>query len=217
MHKHGLHGDTQCGERKESDSGLRNVGCHGRIGQGLYDDASVTLTFEPGGGLIQTISVPIFEDAIDEADEETFTVTLSNPSNATIDDASATGKITDDEVTPTVTLTLSPTSIGENGGVSTVTATLSGASSEATTVTVSVSAVSPAVANDFTQSGQRLTIVAGQTMSTGTVTIRARNNDIDAPNKTVTVSGSVSGGHRRGGPRHLETLTITDDEATPTP
>ena len=179
-----------------------------------YTARSSTLTFSPGGSLRQTISVPIFEDAIDEEDE-TFTVVLSNASNATIDDASATGTITDDEATPTVTLTLTPTSIGENSGVSTVTATLSGASSEATTVTVSVSAVSPAVANDFTQSGTTLTIAAGQTMSTGTVTIRARNNDIDAPDKTVTVSGSASGGLGVADPTS-QTLTITDDEDTPT-
>ena len=181
-----------------------------------YTARSGTLTFSPDGGLTQTITVPIFEDETDEEDE-TFTVTLSNASNATIDaDAtSATGTITDDEATPMVTLILTPDEIGEDGEVSTVTATLSGASSEATTVTVSVAAVSPAVAGDFTQSGTTLRIAAGQTMSTGTVTIRARNNDRDAPDKTVTVSGSASGGRGVSDPTSL-TLTITDDEATPT-
>ena len=52
-----------------------------------------------------------------------------------------------------VTLVLDPPSVVENGGRSTVTASLSGTSSEAVTVAVSASAVSPAVAGDFTQSG----------------------------------------------------------------
>ena len=48
-----------------------------------------------------------------------------------------------------VTLLLTPQMISEDEGASTVTATVSPASSEAFTVTVSTSAVSPAVAGDF--------------------------------------------------------------------
>ena len=47
--------------------------------------------------------------------------------------------ITDDDASPTVTLSLSDTSISEDGGATTVTASLSHPSSVATTVTVSVS------------------------------------------------------------------------------
>ena len=72
---------------------------------------------------------------------------------------------------------------GENGGVSTVTATLSGASSEAVTVTVSATAVSPGVSGDFTQSSTALTIAAGSTTSTGTVTLTAVDNVFDAPTR----------------------------------
>ena len=80
--------------------------------------------------------------------------------------------ITDDDASPTVTLSLSDTSIAEDGGVTTVTASLSHASSVATTVTVSVSPDSPAVAGDYALSAnQALTIAAGQTASTGAVTV----------------------------------------------
>ena len=123
--------------------------------------------------------------------------------------------IEDDETTPVVSLVLTPSSIGENGGASTVTATLSGTSSAAVTVTVSATAVSPAVSGDFTQSGTTLTIAAGSTTSTGTVTLTAVNNTVDAPDKTVTVSGSVTGGHGVSAPSS-QTLTIRDDEGTPT-
>ena len=51
----------------------------------------------------QTITVPLLDDALDENDE-TFTVALSNPSNATLDDAEATGTITDNDDTPALTI-----------------------------------------------------------------------------------------------------------------
>ena len=53
---------------------------------------------------------------------------------------------------PSVTLQLMPTSISENGGSATVTARLSHTSGETTTVTVSATAVTPAVSGDFTLS-----------------------------------------------------------------
>ena len=116
---------------------------------------------------------------------------------------------------PSVTLQLMPTSISENGGSATVTARLSHTSGETTTVTVSATAVSPAVSGDFTLSmNKTLTIGAGQAASTGSVTITANNNGVDAPNKTVMVMGTATNSEGVTGPSD-ETLTITDDDATP--
>ena len=116
---------------------------------------------------------------------------------------------------PSVTLQLMPTSISENGGSATVTARLSHTSGETTTVTVSATAVTPAVSGDFTLSmNKTLTIGAGQAASTGTVTITANNNGVDAPNKTVMVMGTATNSEGVTGPSD-ETLTITDDDATP--
>ena len=116
---------------------------------------------------------------------------------------------------PSVTLQLMPTSINENGRSSTVTARLSHTSGETTTVTVSATAVTPAVSGDFTLSmNKTLTIGAGQAASTGTVTITANNNGVDAPNKTVMVMGTATNSEGVTGPSD-ETLTITDDDATP--
>ena len=118
----------------------------------------------------------------------------------------------DDEALPTVSLSLSPTSIREDGGESTVTATLTGALSEAVTVTVSAEPVSPAVAGDITLStNKKLTIAAGETTSTGAVTIVANDNDVVEANKTVTVSGTVNGGNGVAAPSS-KTLTITEDD-----
>lgn len=103
-------------------------------------------------------------------------------------------KIVDDDGAPAVTLVLTPTRIGENGEESVVTAALSGPLSEPVTVTVSAAAVSPAVAADFELSANReLTIAAGDTASTGTVSVTAVDNDVDGPDKRVTVTATVTG------------------------
>ncbi len=111
-----------------------------------------------------------------------------------------------------VTLVLAPGTISENGGVSTVTATVSPASPAAFTVEVAAAPVAPAVATDFTLSTTpTLSFAAGATASTGTVTITAVNNDLDAADKEVTVSGTVTGGTNVPDPA-AATLTITDDD-----
>ena len=120
------------------------------------------------------------------------------------------------DTAPIVTLVLTPDSISESGGSSRVTATVEQASETPFTVTVSADAVSPAVAGDFELSANRiLTFAANAVQSTGTVTITARNNNVDAPDKTVTVAGELSSGARPSAPSPVE-LTIRDDDSEPT-
>ncbi len=106
--------------------------------------------------------------------------------------------IDDNDGPPTVTLVLSPDRISENGGVATVTATLDRASSQAITIAVSATPVSPAVEGDFTLStNTTLTVEAEAKTSTGVVTITANDNKVDAPDKTVTVSATATSGRVR--------------------
>ena len=65
-----------------------------------YTSTSGTLTFSPGKEE-KTVSVPVVNDGLDEG-SETFTFTLSNPSggNAYLEDATATGTITNDDPMP---------------------------------------------------------------------------------------------------------------------
>ena len=116
-----------------------------------------------------------------------------------------TVELTDDDASPTVTLSLSDASIAEDGGVTTVTVSLSHASSVATTVTVSVSPDSPAVAGDYEISAnQELTIAAGQTASTGVVTVTGVGNDVDAADRTVKVKGAAGNTLGISGPADVE-------------
>ena len=116
---------------------------------------------------------------------------------------------------PTVTLALTPPSISENNGSSTVTASLDRASSVETTVTVTAAAMSPAVSGDFTLSSNgTLGITAGQTSSTGVVTVGAVDNNVDAPDKTVAVTATAENTNGVTQPSPV-LLTITDDDSTP--
>ena len=63
-----------------------------------YAPTRGTVTFAPGEST-KTIAVAVAGDTAVEPDE-TLAVTLSNPVNATIADASATGRITNDEIAP---------------------------------------------------------------------------------------------------------------------
>ena len=171
-----------------------------------------TLVF-PAETTERTVVVPVRDDEEHEPDE-TVRLFLSGAVNATLPAFSATGTITNDEPLPLLTLGLNPNSIDESEGTSTVTASLSGLSSEPVTVTVATAAGAGTAAGDFTQSGTSLTIAAGSTASTGTVTVTAVDDDIDSPDKTVTVSGSATGGNGVAAPLS-QALTIRDDEETP--
>ena len=162
---------------------------------------------------VRTITVTATDDALDEGAESVVLSFGTLP--ATVgegDPAAATVTLEDDDPTPTVTLALAPTAIAEDGGKSQVTASLSGASSLATTVTVSASALSPAVAGDFELSANTvLTIAAAATDSTGEVTITALNNAVDAAAKRVAVQGTAENGLGVNGPADVN-LTLEDDD-----
>ena len=71
-----------------------------------YTETSGTLTFPANSAASRSVSVPVTDDAADEAEEETFTLTLSNVQGASLagggSTLAATGTITDND-DPTVT------------------------------------------------------------------------------------------------------------------
>ncbi len=186
-------------------------------------DAVIVIPAEATAAPTDVAMVQAADDVVHQGSagrDVTVTATVAN-ARATADSTTmaVTGaalRLTDDEALPTVALALSSASVTEEGGVSTVTATLSGASSAAVTVTVNAAAGTGAVGADFGLSTARtLTIAAGDTASTGTVTVTANGNAVDSPDKSVTVSGTVTGGHGVAVPAAV-TLTLTDNEALPT-
>ena len=162
-----------------------------------------------------TVTITASDNDVDSPDKRVTVSGAATGGNGIAAPPDVTLTLADDEALPTATLVLSDTSISESGGIATVTATLSGTSSAAVTVTVRASATPVAVGGDFTLSdAATLTIAAGEMASAGVVTVTANDDDVDSPNQWVRVSGATAGGNGAANPP-AATLTIADDEALP--
>jgi len=128
--------------------------------------------------------------------------------NTTFDINVATG--------PTVALSVNNATVAEAAGTSTVTATLSTVASTDTTVTIGRKSSSTAtLTDDFTLSSTSITILAGQTTATATLT--AVQDTLDEVDETAIVEiTAVTGGDNATESGTQEaTVTITDDDAAP--
>ena len=168
--------------------------------------SSSTLTI-PAGEEEGTVTLTAVENTTDAPDKQVTVraeVKEEDYLLGPIAPATAELTVTDNDNPPEVTLVLSETQIDEDGGVSTVTATLDRASSQQIVVTV-------ATASEYTPSTPRtLTIPAEKTESEGnTVTLTAVDNDIDAADATVMVSGTT---RPSGLTVKAAELTIRDDD-----
>ena len=162
----------------------------GATAPGDYGTTSGTLTFESGDPRTQQVSVPIVDDDIDEADEETFTVTLSNPMGASLGSATATGTIIDDDVRA---VTVTPTSLAfAEGGSDIYTVVLTSEPTVAVTVTPDVTGN-----DDVTTVQTSLTSTPSNWDDQQTVTVEGAEDE-DAVDDTATVEHAVSGGDYGG-------------------
>lgn len=173
-----------------------------------YTSANNTLTFNPGD-TSETINVTINPDSVDESDE-TFFVTLSNPTNADILDGTAVGTILDDDGAGSITIGDVTVVEGTGGAKNAVfDVTLSPAASSEVTVdyaTVNGTAVAP---NDFTAAIGTLTFNTGE--SSKQITIPIVTDAIDEGNSeafTVQLSNPVGASIGDAS----ATATLTDDD-----
>ena len=172
-----------------------------------FTSTSGTLTFAPGEAL-KTISVPTVEDTAQEQ-TETFTVTLSSPSGATIQDGSATGTITDDDgpVTTLPALNIADDTV-EEGDEAEFLVTLSRTSTETVTVDYATADGTATAGDDFTSTSGTLTFAPGEASKTIPVPTVEDTAQEQTETFTVTLS-SPSGATIQDG---SATGTITDDD-----
>ena len=92
-----------------------------------YDDKTAVLTFTSSAAGAQTFAVQTIPDNVDEGTGETFTVSISSQSggggSTTLGTSSVTTTITDDDEPSGIRLSVSPDSVKENAGETTVTVT----------------------------------------------------------------------------------------------
>ena len=177
-----------------------------------FTAANDTLTFMPGDTTAM-FTVQTTEDTTGEANE-TFTVTLSNPSNATLAaDPTATGTITNDD-TPAVSFGAGTYSVVEGGTVE-VTVQLDAAPGREVVVPVSAAGAGGATPPGETGadwSGVPESVTFGATDTAQTFTLAATDDaDVD-PDESVALSfGTLPAGVTAGTPSEA-TVTIVDND-----
>ena len=131
-----------------------------------YTQASGTVTF-PTGSETQTISVQTLEDDGAEADER-FTVRLSDPDGATLEDAAAQGTIRDDDGGGghLPVLTIEDAAPVAEGGTARFPVTLSSVSAEAVTVSYATADGTAKAGSDYTSTRGTLRFEPGDTTRT---------------------------------------------------
>ena len=131
-----------------------------------YGATSGTLTFAPGESS-QTVSVLLVDDEIDEADE-TFAMTLSSATNATIDTGVANGTILDNDGNPQL---LVRGATGGEGDELAFEVTLAGSSEQTVTVSYATSDGTAVAGEDYEAVSGMLTFAPGKSVLTVFVSV----------------------------------------------
>ena len=164
----------------------------------------------PAGSTTATLTVAVVDDAVAEPNE-TVVVTLGSPTNATLGTpATHTVTIAAND-TPTASFSAAGQAVAEGVGTATLTVQLSNASSQVVTVPYAVGGTATA-GTDYTIPASPLTIAAGST--TGTVTVTVLDDAVGEPDETIVVTLGTPTGATLGTPA-MHTLTIAGND-TPT-
>jgi hypothetical protein len=175
-----------------------------------YGSASGTLSFAPGD-TTKPVPIVVQGDPTDE-NNETFTITLSSPSNVTLGDATGIGTIVDDDGLPA--LSINDVSVAE-GNAGTVNAnftlTLSPASGKTVTVNYATANGTASAPGDYTSTSGTHTFTPGQV--TKTVTVVVKGDTVDEDDETLQVN--LSGASNANVADAQGIGTVTDDDPLP--
>ena len=184
----------------------------------LIQTGTTTLTFEAGSTTATgTVDFSAVNDEVYSGTRQFRVSTSTSPGGAVTVARPFSFRltITDDETRPTLSVDLMPSSIDENGGVSSLTASLSGPARFEVTVEVTSVVARPNADGGVTQTGSTLTIQPGSTTATDTVQFTAVDNDVYDRGGKYDIYWTSEGDVQPVGGT-LEVLTITNDEEKPT-
>ena len=171
-----------------------------------YENADGTLTVAAGdtGG---TVSVAIVADDVHEA-EETFSVMLSGAMYSTLDDASATGTITDDDAAPT--WSVADASAAESDGHIHFTVSLAGATALPASVSWGTAPGSATAGEDYQTASGSFTYQPGEARS---MMVSVMIHEDDLYEGVETFSLNLSGPGNSTLAAGSATGTISDNDA----
>ncbi len=176
-----------------------------------YVAASGTLTFNPGE-TSKTVNVTISLDTLFEANE-TFFVDLSNPVNANITQARATGAITNDDPPPSISINDSSQAEGNSGTTNfTFSVTLSAISGIPATVNYANADGTATSGSDYQSTSGTLTFDPGQTSKQ--ITVAVNGNTQNEADETFLVNLSSSANSTIARAQGVGTI-LNDDAALP--
>lgn len=182
-----------------------------------FTSVSSTAATITAGSTTTNLSVATTTDAIYEADE-TFTVTLSSQTNATLGTASATGTILNNDTAPTISVSDPTVTEGTGAGTTELAfvVTFSSASGTSTTLNYSTSDGTATTADsDYTAiSGGSMTVAAGVSSATINVTV-GRDAKYES-NETVGLTITGGTGFTTAGSDLSGVGTINNDDTAPT-
>ena len=152
-----------------------------------YTAASGTLTFSAGSAT-HTVAITITDDALDEDDSETFTVTLSAAVNATVESAggTATGAIEDDDSPPQLSIEGATIVEGSSDAAMRFAVRLQPVSARMVTVNYATADATAIAGADYTAASGTLTLNAGST--TGSIAVPILNDETGEDTETFTVT-----------------------------
>ena len=180
-----------------------------------YTSKSGTLTFAPGQ-ISKTITVPIINDTGLEPDE-TFTVVLSEPTESLRIGAIASHAYTivNDDNGGVLKLGAATYSVSEAGPAAKITVLRTGTNIGDIGVRFATANVTATAGSDYSAVDVPIEWPSGNMMAT-TVLVPITKDFFDEPNETFTVALSAPTGGAELGSPNFATVTITDDDPTPT-
>ena len=190
-----------------------NLALSGTATDGTDYNASGTQVVIPAGATSGSITVTSIADLLITEGGETVIVDIDAVTgNATEDGVQqATTTIVDDVNGPDVSIAVDNSSIAENGGVATITATLANAFGLDITIDLGLSGTATS-GSDYTASGTQIVVPVGQT--TGSITITGVDDAAIEGDETVIVDVTAVVNGNEAGEQQL-TITLTDDESPP--
>ncbi|GAB3332649.1 hypothetical protein GCM10027429_12250 [Marivirga atlantica] len=178
-----------------------------------YTSVSGSLSFTPGQ-TSKIVTVLVNGETLDENDE-TFTVNLSSPTNATISDASGTGTISNDDTAFQPNASLEVLSIynpitDESGGQVYVRGKLDRISGKTVDIPLSFSGTAVGGGTDYSITSSTITLTSGEIMDS--IRITSLFDGIEEGDETIIIDMDVPTNSIESGTQQV-TITIQDEDA----